>query len=71
MHIACEKGFEESLKLLVDYGADLNAKDLNKNTPLHILCKTGNVDMIDYMLQSEKLDLKVKDKEGKMAFQIL
>lgn len=71
LHIASEKGYEESLKLLVDHGAELNMKDLNKNTPLHILCKTGNVDLIEHLLKSDKLDLKVKDKEGKMPFQIL
>jgi len=49
---------------LIEHGADLNLKDINKNTPLHIVCKTGNIEAIPYLLENPKLDLKCKDKNS-------
>lgn len=68
LHIACELGHEESIKILVENEADLNLWDINKNTPLHLICKTGNVELLPYFLHNPKLDLRAKDKDGKMAY---
>lgn len=56
---------------MLEYGADPNLWDLYKNTPLHLACKFGNVEIIDEFLKSDKIDLKAKDSKGKLPYQIL
>lgn len=44
-HLAAEKGFEAMLKLLVSYGADLNATNASPGwTPLHFAAYEGNAE---------------------------
>lgn len=35
LHFACSKRATAICELLIEYGADVNAKDLNDSTPLH------------------------------------
>ena len=39
--IAAKQGYVEIVKLLHQYGANINAKDIYGNTPLHISTKQG------------------------------
>ena len=36
LHFACNGGHLEVARLLIDRGADINAKDMNGNTALHL-----------------------------------
>lgn len=38
LHEACNRGFYHVSKLLIDAGADVNAKGLDNDTPLHDAC---------------------------------
>ncbi|KAK6175250.1 hypothetical protein SNE40_013753 [Patella caerulea] len=39
LHLACLRGYVETVELLVERGADVNIPDINGNTPLHVtLC---------------------------------
>jgi hypothetical protein len=40
----------ESMKLLVEYGANVNAKDSDKCTPLHYSAAKGNIEMVTFLL---------------------
>jgi len=36
LHIASASSFAKIVHLLIQYGANVNAKDINENTPLHL-----------------------------------
>lgn len=69
--MACYSKFNDLIIALLEEGADPNLKDLNKCTPLQVLCKTENHDIIPAFLEAAKLDVdfKSKDSKGQMAFQ--
>lgn len=45
-----EAGSEEAVELLLDYGADVDAKDKYGNTPLHDAAKYGNISICKLLL---------------------
>jgi ankyrin repeat protein len=52
IHIACEKGFIDIVKILLDRGINYNQINNNNNTPFSIACNKGNLEiaklLIDY-----------------------
>ncbi|KAF1318685.1 hypothetical protein FI667_g13677, partial [Globisporangium splendens] len=48
---AALRGHRECVELLVGAGANCNAKDYRGNTPLHLACKRGKDDVVQYLLQ--------------------
>lgn len=46
LHVAAKEGNVEIIKLLIDKGADLNAKGLKYQTPLHMACPKDEVDIM-------------------------
>ncbi|POM59817.1 hypothetical protein PHPALM_31403 [Phytophthora palmivora] len=47
---AAAKGHRECAQLLIEAGANCNAKDLKMNTPLHLACKRAQVEMVKFLL---------------------
>ena len=41
LHWAADRGLLEVTNILLDYGADVNARDLNEATPLMAACRTN------------------------------
>ncbi|KAL3671983.1 hypothetical protein V7S43_002648 [Phytophthora oleae] len=48
---AAAKGHIECARLLIEAGANCNAKDLKMNTPLHLACKRGRPEMVKFLLE--------------------
>ena len=44
---------KEAVKLLLDKGADINVKDRNCLTPLHLACKSEFKEAVKYLLKKE------------------
>ena len=75
LHLACK--LEDSKKrlviiylLLCNHGSNINVnlKDANGDTPLHIACKKGNFDIVDlfchYAKDKDGIDIKTRNKYG-------
>lgn len=51
LHMASHRGHEEVVKVLIDAGADINAKTLAYKTPLSIALKEGHDEVVDLLQQ--------------------
>lgn len=52
LHAAAWRGSITMAKALVNHKADVNARDLDGNTPLHFATKNGHNDIVRYLLNS-------------------
>ncbi|XP_056271119.1 cyclin-dependent kinase 4 inhibitor C [Pseudoliparis swirei] len=50
MHDAAREGFVESVRALVDYGADLNIVDEQGNLPLHLAAREGHLEATQMLI---------------------
>ena len=66
-----EWGDAETVQLLIEHGASVNAYDKNHQTPLHRLssCDDPNADCLRLLLENGA-DVDVEDDEGLTAIQI-
>jgi ankyrin repeat protein len=63
LHFAALMGHQDVAKLLLAYGADVNAKDNNAQTPLHAAAAGGHKDLAE-MLLANKADVNTRDNDG-------
>ena len=63
LHIACQKGYLECVRLLVEAGADMGSMgyNINGSTPLHLAAEAGHGDVCRYMV-SKGASLTVQGK---------
>ena len=52
LHWAADKGAEDSLRLLIEKGADVNAKAKNGYTPLHFAAKAADPSLSKYLIDA-------------------
>lgn len=64
-HYAAAYGWLECLKLLVERGADPNAPNDWKTTPLAIAMQKGHIAIADYLLEQDSVDVNIRDDEGR------
>ena len=63
LHSACSRGRGSVAKVLIDNGADVNAKDRWGRTPLHYSLKKEDLDTAELLI-AEGSDVNAKDNEG-------
>ncbi|HZY88461.1 MAG TPA: ankyrin repeat domain-containing protein [Gemmataceae bacterium] len=63
LHVAAERGFLESAKLLLAQGNDINRAGPSGLTPLHAACRGGKARMVEWLLRN-KANPKARTKEG-------
>jgi len=51
LHQCCIDDSEEMMKLLVDFGANVNAKDSEQWTPLHAAATCGHLHLVKYLIE--------------------
>jgi len=48
---SCDKGYLDIATLLIEKGCNINEKDNDGYTPLHIACNKGNLDMVKLLIE--------------------
>lgn len=64
LHMAAATMHDESIRVLVNWGADVNLRDDEGVTPLHRLCRTGTVMGMRTLLDAGA-DMHIADNDGK------
>ena len=68
LHLACTWGLERVVQSLLEFGADVNAKDAEGKTPLQVAIINQNPNVIKLLLSHPSLDLNTRDKFGSTPF---
>ena len=65
LHLAIINQCNPEIIYRLIYNGDMNKKNLNGETPLHLLVKKYDIDIYDMILENKKLDIFVEDKYNK------
>jgi hypothetical protein len=66
LHYAAENGHIEIVRLLLQNGAEVNARSINGYTPLHDAAENGHVDIL-HLLVENGVDLEAQSNNGERA----
>lgn len=69
LHQCCIDDSEEMMKLLVEFGANVNAKDSEQWTPLHAAATCGHIHIVKYLI-AKGADLLAVNADGNMPYDI-
>ena len=63
LHEACNRGYEDIVKVFIDAMVDINRVTNDLDTPLHIACTRGNIQCV-HLLLGCRADSKMQNKAG-------
>lgn len=61
--MAAVQGDKEVVQILLDHGADVNAKDADSRTTLYILALENRLEMARYLIEHGGADVEARDSE--------
>lgn len=68
LHLCCQWGLEQVVQTLIEHGADVNAKDVEGKTPVHVAIQNQHSQIISLLLCHPNIDLNIRDKKGLTPF---
>ena len=69
LHIACECGSPlEIVELVSKY--DKNAQTKLGNTPLHVVCRNNNIELVQFLTEECQCDQTIQNKDGELPLHI-
>ena len=71
LHVACKEGYCDIIEILLDKGADVQAVNDSKCTPIHIVCRDLRLDCLKVLLGNKKCDLNQQNANGDTALHIV
>ncbi|XP_027198545.2 protein phosphatase 1 regulatory subunit 16A-like [Dermatophagoides pteronyssinus] len=69
LHQCCIDNCEEMMRLLIEFGANVNAKDSEQWTPLHAAATCGHLNLIKLLIENNA-DLLAVNADGNMPYDI-
>jgi ankyrin repeat protein len=64
LHLAAIRGNTAIVRALVAHKFNVNAKDMDENTPLHYASEFGHFETIIFLIKEADADLKVRNRYG-------
>ncbi|XP_056003068.1 uncharacterized protein LOC125662070 isoform X2 [Ostrea edulis] len=70
LHLAIEHRFDDVAETLISRGANINAINNMKETPLHIACQKNNLNVVEVLVASLNCDTSIQNLQGCLPFHI-
>ena len=68
LHHAVRSGHVDSVRIILDAGADVDMADSNGFTALHVAARAGQSDVVDCLVNEYRADKNILDSGGKTAW---
>ncbi|XP_067085630.1 cyclin-dependent kinase 4 inhibitor C [Osmerus mordax] len=68
-HDAAREGHADTLRILTDYGADVNLLDHDGNLPLHLAAREGHLDAVKHLIE-RTTDVFRRNLQGHSAYDL-
>ncbi|XP_056639998.1 rabankyrin-5 [Diorhabda sublineata] len=68
LHLCCQWGLEPVVRTLVEHRANVNIRDAENKTPLHIAIENNQDEIISLLISVPEIDLSLRDKSGLSPF---
>ncbi|KAJ8913699.1 hypothetical protein NQ315_007416 [Exocentrus adspersus] len=68
LHLCCQWGLEPVVRTLVEHRANVNSRDAENKTPLHVAIENQHHEIISLLLSVPEIDLSLRDKSGLSPF---
>ncbi|CAH1099534.1 unnamed protein product [Psylliodes chrysocephalus] len=68
LHLCCQWGLEPVVRTLVEHRANVNIRDAENKTPLHMAIENQQDEIITLLLSVPEIDLSLRDKTGLSPF---
>lgn len=67
-HIACRNGNIDILKILIEYGCNLESLDFEHMTPLFDAIYSGNIELCEYLIEDKKVNINHVECQDRNIF---
>ncbi|XP_011501853.1 PREDICTED: rabankyrin-5 [Ceratosolen solmsi marchali] len=68
LHLCCQWGLEQVVQTLIEHGANINVRDAEGKTPVHIAIQNQHAQIISLLLCHPNINLSLRDKKGQSPF---